>query len=517
MAAELIFFGKPQSFEVLSFNQAQQYKAYKESERALIDPKFFLPTKNDGNIIHYIRGEKNYLLLYTYAQPFSGTRQGITIGVGFSSEQEILLSNNNLTYLSDLLISFQENACDNHRFKDIHLENVAKQTYKNNSQLLGYVDLGSSKGVSINKAQLFYLPHLVQQFSDTALSKCLADDIYITDKENLFEHLLNKKVFGKLNNQLYTIKNGAIVPYVKPSPIPEPKPPIGGGEKPDDTHKKIKTLELENEYLNENLKNSNEKNIILKKALKKAKNITKLVGATALFFMVLSTAFFFKDSWMGTTTYDEIAEQDNADSTQVEGKKEGDVKRVPGDDNSVVSSDNYDNNIKKLSDKYNNISQIDSKENLEERKEILIEIINLQEKNNKDVTNAKNTLKKVKHALNNFDNQRNPIIDILDSEQSNLRNNSKDEEIWGRAIVQNEIAGYNYYLRLFPKGKHIEAANKKIEELKKKKVEASSNALLKPTTVGENEGGDSNVGEEHKQTNDGGADKEEVSSGITIY
>ncbi|MXV38460.1 hypothetical protein GO491_07185 [Flavobacteriaceae bacterium Ap0902] len=479
MAVELIFFGKPQSFEVFSFNRENKFIEYNSEKRRVIDPHFFLENKDEGTIIRYRRdliNKKNYLLMYTYAQVFSGVRSGIVIGVGFSSKNEIEFSKENLYYLTTLLSSFKNNATKEHKFTEVFLSNHAIDTFKKNSNLIDFIKTKSNSNNKIDKrTQLFYLPSLEEQFN--TLEKVNSNDIYITNNLSIFKNSLNQANLNQLNKKIYTVKSNSIVSYIEPQP--DPVNPHKEKEVPAKTNaeKEIKTLRAINGHLEKELSDERGKNTYLERSLSKFKKLAMLAGSMAVFFMVLSVAFFFKDSWGNSKDNTKTDSENTIAGAQVAGEESDSIK-TKVDSNTPLD---YTNKLAVLQAKFDDLHSELTKDNLEKRIEILKEIKSLQENLGLDTDETFNLIKGLNKQLE----------DLNESTSNKDDSNSyQDDIIFNNAKIENTVKGYNHYLKKFPKGEHKKEAKLKIKELHEKKGSDISSDTVNIINVDENGDGD---------------------------
>ena len=302
MSTSILIFGKPDSFEILEFNNLNYQ--LNTDELKIIEPQIKTRKKSDGNAIRYrnINGY-SYLLLYTYAQSFSSSRQGSCCGVGIKSKKRVAFSKKNIDLLEQLLQITKQNA-----FQQNIIEFAANnlQALLDKSSILSATNnlekevefLESSSHTDFKNAQFLLV---LEDFSNiNSLPENTYDDFFVVQNKEILQDEMNRTINSNCRtNNFYQIKEKKIVKYIEPivtNHSQKSNPSFSGNAtKGNETLIDIIQRDLEDEKRkNEHLK------VELKTTKTKIKRKILAWSIATMIFGLTTLAFFF--TWVFNDT-----------------------------------------------------------------------------------------------------------------------------------------------------------------------------------------------------------------------
>lgn len=219
MSTSILIFGKPDTFEILEFNNFNYHS--NTQELSIVEPEIKTRKISDGNAIRfrYINGFY-YLLLYTYAQGFSSSRPGNCCGVGIKSKKRIAFSKKNIDLLEQLLQIIKQNA-----FKQNTIEFAANnlQALLDKSSILSATNnlekevefLESSSYTDFKNSQFLLV---LEDFSNiNSLPENTYDDFFVVQNKEILQDEMNRTINSNCRtNNFYQTKDKKIVKYAEP-------------------------------------------------------------------------------------------------------------------------------------------------------------------------------------------------------------------------------------------------------------------------------------------------------------
>ena len=236
----IIFYGKPQSFERYEL-VGNQISIDERNEPRL------KPLSDSNDILHYFfQDDYYYLELFGYANPYNAVRDGVVIGVCIKSDKQIVVSKNNISKLKSLLTQFKETALLETKFKALKLIDIGsfRKTIQE-ADVESFVSNFKTRDVkepTQKKLTLLYLKDFENRIDDVLMNE-ISDysDIYVSADKNVFSDNLNRVLINEVNENIYIVENGKIIPMLsqqkhKPLPTPPlPTPPLPTPSIPDNS------------------------------------------------------------------------------------------------------------------------------------------------------------------------------------------------------------------------------------------------------------------------------------------
>lgn len=343
----LIFFGKSQNFSFHVFDSNGYIDNFNNIIKDFdeLESKVFTvdDVSNSELLSKYIFNENgkmySLLKLYSLAQAYSGNRiAGSIYGVALLSDQDIKLSETNLSILSAAKSSFAQSSLDGKKFKSSDFYTEVDKVWRalinyKGKNLLEAIEYNNFKKLSVNNnIKAFYVKDILK--SPIALNSEITQTSRLYFSDDLAHLKRTQERRGKQIFPFYQLENGKYILYKEE--IPESK----SKTKKTPSSDKLTHLQLENgELKRENIELDKKLRHIRRQLTKKfriASIIAVVLGLTTL-------TFFFTDLFSNSEkdtndipVSDEIqyiAEEGNQNTTP---KQENivDLNNILGDDNS---------------------------------------------------------------------------------------------------------------------------------------------------------------------------------------
>ncbi|GHT69167.1 hypothetical protein AGMMS50239_35490 [Bacteroidia bacterium] len=280
----LIFYGKPQSFERYEISGNKIAQDEKNEPR-------LKPTINNDILHYFFKDGFYYLELYGYANPYRATRPGVVIGVCIKSDEQIAVSENNVSTLKSLLVQFKDIALAGTYFNALKLTDISafRTTIYNvkTVERISTFETSNSAKPTCQNLTLLYLKDFENKTESLQNEICNYGDIYIAADKDLFYDDLNRIVFNEVQQKFYVVQNGKIEVFEEPKVIhgkPMLPKPLPNTEQPETVI--TKTTKNEKEFVSkEDFEKFKKRIRIFKRTKKWTSSMIMIVIAIIIFFL----------------------------------------------------------------------------------------------------------------------------------------------------------------------------------------------------------------------------------------
>jgi len=230
----IVVFGKPKSFESYEF----EFQGISESNKENTHIEPLLKPKKGQTVLHYFVKE-GYACFeyYEYAKGFESDRLGSVFGIGLKSDNDI-----NLTYAIDkVLIAFWSEFAssflnENDNFILSTMVDSLKTTKFGDEEIQLLVNSTNNLPFNKNKKSNILLLVAADLTELKAVESQIKEysEVYIADNPDIFKDSINDLLLSKINNQIFRLKEGVIVPFEEKKPVKnnEKKPQNWGVSQP---------------------------------------------------------------------------------------------------------------------------------------------------------------------------------------------------------------------------------------------------------------------------------------------